>query len=65
MVFLAAGLFWGLFAKRTDIKVFFLACVVLAGIFGGITAKTSILFIQGFTGVDRIHLGDSVFKEHS
>ncbi len=45
--FLAAGLFWGLFAKRTDIQVFFLCCVVIAGIFGGITAKTSILFTQG------------------
>ncbi|VAW45599.1 Protein of unknown function DUF1304 [hydrothermal vent metagenome] len=45
--FLAAGLFWGLMSNRTDIKVFFLACVVVAGIFGGITAKTSILFTQG------------------
>ena len=45
--FLAAGLFWGLLSKRLDIKVFFLACVVVAGIFGGITAKTSILFTQG------------------
>ena len=45
--FLAVGLFWGLVSKRTDIKVFFLICVVIAGIFGGITAKTSILFTQG------------------
>ena len=45
--FLAAGLFWGLFKDRLDIKLLFLACVVVAGIFGGITAKTSILFIQG------------------
>ncbi len=45
--FLAAGLFWGLLSKRTDIKIFFLLCVVVAGIFGGITAKTSILFTQG------------------
>ncbi len=45
--FLAAGLFWGLLAKRFDVKVFFLGCVVVAGIFGGITAKTSILFTQG------------------
>ena len=45
--FLAAGLFWGLFTNRLDIKLFFLACVVVAGIFGGITAKTSILFTQG------------------
>lgn len=45
--FLAAGLFWGLLSKRTDVKIFFLSCVVIAGIFGGITAKTSILFTQG------------------
>lgn len=45
--FLAAGLFWGLFAKRFDIKVFFLGCVVIAGIFGGITAKPSIVLTQG------------------
>lgn len=45
--FLAAGLFWGLLMNRLDIKVFFLCCVVIAGIFGGITAKTSILFTQG------------------
>jgi putative membrane protein len=45
--FLAAGLFWGLLMNRVDIKVFFLCCVVIAGVFGGITAKTSILFTQG------------------
>ncbi len=45
--FLAAGLFWGLLKKRTDVQVFFLCCVVIAGLFGGITAKTSILFTQG------------------
>ena len=45
--FLAAGLLWSLFTKRTDTLIFFLSCVVIAGIFGGITAKLSILFIQG------------------
>lgn len=45
--FLAAGLFWGLLRGRVDIKVFFLSCVVIAGLFGGLTAKTSILFTQG------------------
>ncbi|MEL7375143.1 MAG: DUF1304 family protein, partial [Pseudomonadota bacterium] len=43
----AAGLFWGLLRDRVDIKVFFLGCVVVAGLFGGLTAKTSILFTQG------------------
>ena len=45
--FLAAGLFWGLLMNRVDVKIFFLCCVVVAGVFGGITAKTSILFTQG------------------
>ena len=45
--FLAAGLIWGLFAGRRDVKVFFLACVIVAGVYGGLTAKMSILFTQG------------------
>ena len=45
--FLAAGLFWALISGRQEIKLFFLSCVVIAGIFGGLTAKTSILFTQG------------------
>jgi putative membrane protein len=46
--FLSAGLLWGLMAREagTAIKVFFLGCVVVAGIFGAATAKLSILFIQ-------------------
>lgn len=44
--FLAAGLIWGLITDRKDLKVFFLCCVVIAGIFGGITAKPSIIFTQ-------------------
>ncbi len=45
--FLAAGLFWGLLKNRHDVKVFFLSCVVVAGIYGGATAKLSIIFTQG------------------
>ncbi len=46
--FLAAGLIWGLMLKDDGfgVRVFFLSCVIVAGIFGGITAKPSILFIQ-------------------
>jgi putative membrane protein len=44
--FLAAGLFWGLWSGRRDLKLFFLGCVVVAGVFGGLTAKTSILLTQ-------------------
>ena len=50
--FLAAGLVWGLFAKdnATAIKVFFLGCVIVAGVFGAATAKPSILFVQALAG---------------
>ena len=44
--FLAAGLLWALWTGRRDLKGFFLGCVIVAGVFGGVTAKTSILFIQ-------------------
>ena len=44
--FLAAGLMWGVWSGRRDIKLFFLGCVLVAGVFGGITAKTTILFTQ-------------------
>jgi putative membrane protein len=44
--FLAAGLFWGLISGRRDVKFFFLICIVIAGIFGALTAKFTILFSQ-------------------
>lgn len=45
--FLAVGLIWGLISGRREVQIFFLVCVVAAGILGGLTAKTSILFTQG------------------
>jgi putative membrane protein len=44
--FLAAGLIWGLLTNAFSVKVFFLICVLIAGLFGGLTAKRSILYIQ-------------------
>jgi len=46
--FLAAGLFWGLSlgVAGTDIKVFFLCCVLVAGLYGAATASRRILFVQ-------------------
>ena len=46
--FLAAGLIWGLLRKEGGIpvQVFFLVCIVVAGVFGAITAKPSILYVQ-------------------
>jgi putative membrane protein len=44
--FLAAGLLWGLTINSTAVKIFFLLCVLIAGIFGGFTARRTILYIQ-------------------
>ncbi|MDX9765634.1 MAG: DUF1304 domain-containing protein, partial [Chiayiivirga sp.] len=46
--FLAAGLAWGLWlgAEGFSIRLFFLGCVVVAGVFGAATASRKILFVQ-------------------
>ncbi|MDX6359131.1 MAG: putative rane protein, partial [Nocardioidaceae bacterium] len=40
--FLVAGLVWGLAADRTDVKVFFLVCVIVAGLYGAATVSRRI-----------------------
>ncbi len=46
--FLAAGLSWGLSmgTAGTSVKVFFLACVLVAGVYGGLSASRKIIFMQ-------------------
>ena len=48
--FLAAGLVWGLMQPNAafafQIKVFFLACVVVAGVYGAATVSHRILLVQ-------------------
>lgn len=44
--FLAAGLIYGLVAGSLSFKVFFLVCVLIAGLFGALTASRRILFVQ-------------------
>lgn len=46
--FLAAGLAWGLWlgVPGVQVVIFFLACVLAAGIFGALTASRKILYIQ-------------------
>ncbi|MFE0517085.1 DUF1304 domain-containing protein [Streptomyces sp. NPDC058964] len=51
--FLAAGLVWGLLAADPTgfgARVFFLSCVVVAGVFGALTANRRILFAQALPG---------------
>lgn len=49
--FLAAGLVWAVIAQKVDVRVFFLICVVIAGIVGAITAKPSIFVIQALPAI--------------
>ena len=44
--FLAAGLIWGIATGRIDVLVFFLCCVVVAGVFGAATVKPRIFVVQ-------------------
>src|SRR4051812_36964982 len=53
--FLAAGLIWGLWLgdghDGWHVKLFFLACVAAAGIYGGWTANRRIFFVQGLPAI--------------
>ena len=49
--FLAAGLIWGLISGDMAFKLFFSACVVVAGLYGGVTVKRSILLVQALPAV--------------
>ena len=51
--FLAAGLLWGLILGPAgrDIEIFFLACVIVAGVFGAFTASRKIFWVQGLPGI--------------
>jgi len=50
--FLAAGLLWGLVLGPAGlgIKVFFLGCAIVAGIFGAVTVSRKILWVQALPG---------------
>lgn len=49
--FLSAGLIWSLLISdvlwQQNVALFFLGCVAVAGIFGGVTATKKIFFVQG------------------
>lgn len=48
--FLAAGLIWSFIdtSFSFELRVFFLSCIIIAGIFGAITVNRMILWIQAF-----------------
>ena len=51
--FLAAGLIWSLWEKDDglSLQLFFLGCVIVAGVFGALTAKPSIFFVQALPAI--------------
>jgi putative membrane protein len=50
--FLVAGLVWGLALGQAGnpVKIFFLGCVVVAGVFGALTVNRRILWVQALPG---------------
>lgn len=52
--FLAAGLFWSVFAAEQislSLKVFFLSCVIIASLYGWYSVNKRIFFIQGIPAI--------------
>ena len=55
--FLAAGLIWSIIIKSTDVSLFFVTCIFIAGLYGAYsTKKKSILFIQSIPALIGIFL---------
>jgi len=56
--FIVAGLIWGLSlgAAGDSIKIFFLGCVIVAGVFGALTVNRRILWVQAFPGAAALAL---------
>lgn len=53
--FLAAGLIWSFFIENPEwqknIQLFFLGCVIVAGIYGALTASRKIFFVQALPAI--------------
>ena len=53
--FLAAGLIWTFFISdtqwKTNVSIFFLACVMVAGIYSALTASKKIFFVQALPAI--------------
>jgi putative membrane protein len=58
--FLAAGLIWSFFiqdaAWHTNVLLFFLGCVAVAGLFGALTASKKIFYVQALPALITIAL---------
>jgi len=58
--FLAAGLIWSLVISNVqwseNVSLFFLGCVLIAGIYGGVSVSKKIFFVQGLPALIAILL---------
>lgn len=63
--FLAAGLFWGACTGDNKICIFFLSCVIIAGIVGAITANKKILYIQALPAAIALFLVVGISSAHA
>ncbi len=62
--FLAAGLVWAIVdeQRRVAVGIFFLGCVIIAGIYGAATASKRILFAQAVPGLIALGLLVEAFR---
>jgi putative membrane protein len=49
--FLSAGLFWSLLSINLSLKIFFLVCVSVAGLYAGLTVSRKIFWVQAFPAI--------------
>jgi len=53
--FLASGLLWGVFNSNKvfgkEVITFFLVCIVVAGVYGGLTASKKIIYLQAVPAI--------------
>src|SRR6185312_10949788 len=52
--FLAAGLLWAAMTAQRDVALFFLACVVVAGLYGAATVSRRIFYVQSMPALAAI-----------
>ena len=52
--FLAAGLLWAVATAQQPVALFFLGCVVVAGLYGAVTVNRKILFVQALPALAAI-----------
>lgn len=49
--FLVAGLLWGLTQPTPAVTLFFLGCVIVAGVFGALSVNRRIFFVQALPAI--------------